>query len=64
MAEEMGMPDGMTEEQIDAMEDAAGSAATINMGGGGGGAQGPGSNKYAGGTGGPGIVIVSYPYPS
>ena len=27
MAEEMGMPEGMTEEQIDAMEDAAGTAA-------------------------------------
>ena len=27
MAEDMGMPEGMTEEQIDAMEDAAGSAA-------------------------------------
>ena len=27
MAEDIGMPEGMTEEQIDAMEDAAGTAA-------------------------------------
>ena len=43
-------------------KDTGGGEATINMGGGGGGAQGPGSNQYAGGNGGPGIVIVSYPY--
>ena len=48
----------------DGGKDAAGSAASTNMGGGGGGAQGPGGNRYAGGAGGPGIVIVSYPYPS
>ena len=41
---------------------AVGGDASTNMGGGGGGAQGPGSNQFAGGAGGPGIVIVSYPY--
>ena len=45
-------------------KDAAGANGTTNTGGGGGGAQGPGGNQYAGGTGGPGIVIVSYPYAS
>ena len=45
-------------------KDAVGQAGSTNMGGGGGGAQGPGGNQYAGGAGGPGIVIVSYPYPS
>ena len=43
-------------------KDAVGQAGSTNMGGGGGGAQGPGGNQYAGGAGGPGIVIVSYPY--
>ena len=43
---------------------AVGGDGTTNMGGGGGGAQGPGSSAYAGGSGGPGIVIVSYTYGS
>ena len=38
----------------------AGGDATTNTGGGGGGAQGPMGNNYAGGSGGPGIVIIAY----
>ena len=41
---------------------AVGGDASTNMGGGGGGAQGPGGNQFAGGAGGPGIVIISYPF--
>jgi len=38
----------------------AGGDGTTNTGGGGGGAQGPMGNNYAGGSGGPGIVIISF----
>ena len=38
----------------------AGGDGTTNTGGGGGGAQAPMGNNYAGGSGGPGIVIISF----